>query len=475
MSRVLDVVIIGAGSAGLSALREVRTQTQSFAIINDGPWGTMCARVGCMPSKLLIAAANACHSREDLRELGIRGGEHLVADLPAVLRRVRALRDAFVKSNLPATRGLGHRAISGRAQLLGPGVVRVNGKELRTRRLIIATGSSPIVPAPWKALGERLLTTDTLFEQQTFPSRMAVIGLGALGVELAQALARLGITVTAFEGASTIAGLTDPQVSSAAVHALRRELTLHLGHAAQLAPTATGVRVSAAKATTVVGKVLVALGRRPNVEGLGLDTLGVALNEEGLPKVNPRTMQLGRLPVFLTGDATGEPSVLHVALDDGHIAAVNALAKQIRPVARRTPLSIVFCEPGIARVGRPFSELDPLVGEARFEDQGRARIAQRNFGILRVYADRASHRLLGAELCAPAAEHLAHLLALAIQRKLTVRQLLQLPFYHPTFEEGLRSALRSVGAKAAGRNYSAARGRRGATRARREEGRYRGV
>lgn len=445
----LDVIIIGGGTAGLSALREVKKRTEHFVLINDGPWGTICARVGCMPSKALIAAANAFDGRRKLEAFGISGADGLRVDVPAVLRRVRALRDAFVAETLDVTAGLGERAISGRARLLGPDRVSVGGKDLRARRIIIATGSTPIVPKPWLPVGERLLTTDTLFEQETLPDRIAVIGQGALGVELAQALRRFGLDLVALGDSRTVAGLTDPEVNALALQILRRELPVHLGDEAELSSVGDEVRVRAGRTEVVVDRVLVALGRRPNLEGLGLDALGVELDSNGAPEVDARTMQVGGLPVFLAGDARGS-GIQHEASDDGHIAGMNATAQSIEGFQRRTPLTIVFSDPNIAMVGRRFAELDlsqVLIGEVRFEDQGRARIAQRNSGVLRLYAARHSGLLLGAELCAPAGEHLAHLLALAIERGLTVPELLRTPLYHPTLEEGLRTALHQLSAR----------------------------
>ena len=161
MSAPLDTIILGAGTAGLAALREVRKRSQRFLIVNEGPWGTTCARVGCMPSKSIIEAANAFHRRHTFEAFGLQGADGLTADLPAVLQRVRALRDDFVAGALRATEDLGNASISGRATLLGPCAVDIDGTTHHTRSVIIATGSRPHVPEDWLAFGDRVLTTDT--------------------------------------------------------------------------------------------------------------------------------------------------------------------------------------------------------------------------------------------------------------------------------------------------------------------------
>jgi dihydrolipoamide dehydrogenase len=449
----LDVVIVGAGTAGLAALREVKKRTPNFLLINDGPWGTVCARVGCMPSKLLIEAANAFHHRRTFNQFGIRGEESLTVDFRAVLQRVRSLRDAFVASTLKATDALGEQAISGRVRLLGVGRLVVNGRELRARNIIIATGSHPVVPNAWRSVTPHLLTTDTLFEQETLPRRIAVIGLGPIGIEMAQALSRLGIDVVAFGANTTIAGLSDPRVNAVAINLLKQEFPLHLGEKADLEAVinvgeGSGVRVRGKDSVAGVDSILVSLGRHPNIQHLGLETLGVELDEQGLPPVDRRTMQIGDLPVFMAGDASGLKALLHEAADEGHIAGINATRTDSAVFARRTPLAIVFADPGIAMVGKRFdSDDNMLVGEVDFHHQGRAQAGQRNRGILRIYAEPESGRLLGGEMCAPAAEHLAHLLALAVDRSLTVHDMLRLPFYHPVLEEGLRTALRVLAAQ----------------------------
>ncbi|HZL20849.1 MAG TPA: dihydrolipoyl dehydrogenase [Polyangia bacterium] len=460
---IVDVIIVGAGTAGLGALREVRKRTDSFIIVNDGPWGTMCARVGCMPSKALIEAAGEFHRRLILSELGLSGGDSLRVDAGAVLARVRKMRDGFVSETRELTDDLGDRAISGRARLRGPHEVEVDGRVFEARSIVIATGSRPVVPADWEVFADRLLTTDSLFEQSTLPSRLAVVGLGPVGLEMAQALARLGVQVTGFHAGRTIAGLCEGPVNDTALDILRHELNVHLGHGARLTAEGDGLRVTAGAAGMVVDRVLVAMGRSPCVQGFGLENLGVPLDEKGLPTVDRATLQVPGLPVFLAGDANAEVPLQHEAADDGHIAGLNAVSSLVkrrvsddrgskgpsqgpfgRRFVRRTPLSIVFSDPALALVGRRFDALDPdrvVVGEARFTDQGRARIMLRNAGLLRICANREDGALVGAELFAPEGEHLAHWLALAIHRRSTVFDLLRAPFYHPTVEEGLRTAL----------------------------------
>ena len=443
----VDTLIIGAGSAGLSALREVRRRTDDFLLINDGHWGTTCAAVGCMPSKALIEVANAFHRRHDFGSFGIRGADRLDIDIPAVLSHVRAVRDGFVKGPESVPDDLGRRALSGRARLVAPDAVEVDGQRITARAIILAPGSRPIIPAPWQEFGDRILTSDTLFEQTDLPSRIAVIGLGAIGVELAQALSRLGLEVAGFDAAETLAGIDDPKVLESFRALLGAEFPVHLGAEAKLEDAVGASRVTAGDASFTADAVLAAIGRKPNIDGLGLDVLGVELDAQGLPQIDPETLRIGDSAVFLAGDANGHRALLHEAADEGHIAGrLSAPEAREDSYCRRTALSITFCSPQVARVGRKLSELpqDTLIGPVDFARQGRARIMAKAAGILRIYADPADGRLLGAEICAPAAEHMAHLLALAIERGLSVPQILAMPFYHPVLEEGLRSALREI-------------------------------
>lgn len=442
-----DVAIIGAGTAGLSALSEVRKRTENFVLINDGPYGTTCARVGCMPSKTLIEAARTYYRRNIFDDFGIRGPESLSIDIPAVLARVRRLRDEFVRGTLKITDEIGDRNIAGRARFVAPDTLSVGKRIIRADRIIVATGSRPVVPEAWRILGSRVLTTNDLFEQTNLPPSMAVIGLGPVGAEIAQNLARLDIRVTAIDLGTHIAGLSDQVVNERAIAYFATEYAIHLGATAELSAEGDKVRVKAGDTGVVVDKIVAALGRRPNVDDLGLEALGVELDKRGMPPFDPCSMQIADLPVFIAGDASHHLPFMHEAADEGRIAGLNAATGAFGRYTRRTPLAIVFSDPNIAMVGRRFSDLkegEAIIGEADFAHQGRAIAAGRNHGILRIYVDKQLGMLLGAEMCAPHGEHMAHLLALAIQQRMSVQDLIGMPFYHPVIEEGLRAALRDL-------------------------------
>ncbi len=452
--RKVKVAIIGAGTAGLTALARVRHATEEFVIINAGAYGTTCARVGCMPSKALIHIANNFHRRKGFGEVGIRGAEALGIDIARVLEWVRAYRDGRVAEVLGATDRIGDRNIPGRAEFLSPNELRVlradSGEErIRAQAVVIATGSQSVVPAAWRSFAGRILSTDTLFEQKDLPRRIAVLGLGSIGLEIGQALARLGLEVHGFEMRAGVAALTDPALAGYAAECFAGEFFLHLGRAVEIRPRGDAWVVDNGEERIETDAVLAALGRRPNLDGLGLERIGATLDARGVPEYDPRTLRIGDLPVYIAGDANADRAVMHEASDEGFIAACNAIGGDFRP-HRRVPLTITFTDPEIVMVGARFADLpreEFATAEYDFSRQGRAIAMRRAEGHLRVYAARGSGRLLGAEMVAPEGEHLGHLLALAIDRELTVAELLRAPVYHPVLEEGLRSALRALARK----------------------------
>lgn len=452
--RQVDMVIIGSGSAGLNAMAQARQAGRTFVLINSGAPGTTCARIGCMPSKVMIHIAEQYYRRTHFGQFGIDGQEGLSLDSSEAMKHVQELRDGFVHgvvsrstANLPKD-----VFIQEHARLLEPTLVKAGDQLLRAKAVVIATGSTPVLPASWRQFGKRVITTDEVFELENLPATMAIIGMGTIGLELGQSLARMGVAVTGFDQAEHIAGITDPEVNHCALELMRREFPIILGEAAVLTEAGDKVRVRAGDHEVVVDRVLSSIGRVPMVEGLGLEVLGLPLNANGVPPFDAQTMQVGALPVFLAGDVTGERQVLHEATDEGKIAGYNA-AHVNQPALRfhrKTPFYVNFCDPNIIAVGERFDQLDSkrsAVAEQRFSTVGRARAMGEAHGVLRVYADRASGRLIGSEMIAPRGEHLGHLLVLAIEQRLTVGQLLRMPFYHPVIEGALKAALSQLHAK----------------------------
>ena len=379
MIKKVDVAVIGAGHAGLNAIKEVRKVTQNFVLINGGGLGTTCARIGCMPSKIAIHLAEIFDQCRSLERYGITGADALQLDQPAALEHIRELRDTFVDLVLANTTDeMGEELIEGYAHFLGPNTLQVGDQTFETRAVVIATGAHSIVPPQWQAqFGERILTVETLFEQERLPASVAVIGLGPIGLEMGQVLSRLGVQVTGIESGTTIARVPDPAVNQAAVDALRREFPVWLGDQAQVEPQGDQVAVRAGPHQVVVGRVFLALGRRPNLDQIGLPQTGCALDSRGVPLHDPQTLRVGRLPIYLAGDATGGGANLQVAAEQGRIAGYNACHRTPIRLGIKTPMSIVFSEPNIAWVGPPWSALDQtrlVVGQQRFGPVGRAMI-----------------------------------------------------------------------------------------------------
>ena len=193
--RKVDVAVIGSGTAGLNAMAQVRRAGKSFVLINGGEPGTTCARVGCMPSKAMIQVAEDYHRRTHLGKYGIDGHQEMTLDIKEAMEHVQDLRDTFVDrvlgnstDNMPAD-----LFIQDYARFLEPTLLEVAGQHIRAERVVIATGSRPLVPQAWQVFGERVLTTDDIFELEDLPASVAVIGLGTIGLELGQSLHRMGV------------------------------------------------------------------------------------------------------------------------------------------------------------------------------------------------------------------------------------------------------------------------------------------
>ncbi len=447
----------------MTARRAAQKAGATTLLIDPGPFGTTCARVGCMPSKLLIAAAESAHQTREGHVFGIDAEPRV--DGVRVMKRVRELRDFFVGFVLDSVEDL-HQSgqlIKGWGQVQDRHTILVStneGEQVQVKAnksIVLATGSTPFVPPRFNKLPpEVLLGNDDVFELEDLPKSILVVGAGVIGLELGQSFSRLGVRTTIVGVGGQVGPLRDPAMTKLAQEIFTEELDAHFDMALppQVEVVDGGVRVRFTNKQTqevvdaVYERVLVAAGRRPNLKSIDVKALDIPHDDKGMPEFDTHTMQIANTNMFLAGDVNDDRPLLHEAADEGTIAGGNAATfPEIFAKPRTTPLSVVFSDPQIAIVGAPWSELtckSHRVGSVDYSRQGRARVMNKNKGAVRIYGKAGTGELLGAEMMGPGVEHTAHLLAWAIQQRMTVTQALSMPFYHPVLEEGIRTALRSL-------------------------------
>ncbi len=352
--RKVDVAIVGAGTAGMGAYRAARKQTDNVVMIEGGPYGTTCARVGCMPSKLLIAAADSVHHLQKAPMFGVHPGEVRI-DGKAVMERIRSERDRFVSFVVEAVEGFpeAHR-LRGQARFLSPHRIAVGDSvEVEASRIVIATGSRPNVPGFLQEAKDRLVVNDDLFEWEDLPQSVAVFGPGIIGLELGQALSRLGVRVRMFGVDGGVGPLQEDAIRQYALSSFNEEFPLDAdSKVSSVERTDEGVSIrftdpDRGDVTETFDYLLAATGRRPNVDGLDIKYADIALDDRGSPLFDHYTLQCGDSHIFIAGDANNEVPLLHEAADEGRIAGDNAARfPDVRAGLGRVPLGIVFTANG---------------------------------------------------------------------------------------------------------------------------------
>ena len=448
-----DIIIIGAGTAGISAYKQAVRHTQNILIINAGPWDTTCARVGCMPSKVLISTANRMHDIEHADQLGLQ--VNATIHTQGVMPRVRQLRDRFTQATLDDVNAWPtEHKISGEAQFVNADTVEVNGIQYQSKHFILAVGSTPTYEQKWKdELGDLLISSDQIFELERLPKSLAVIGSGVIAIELAQAMQRLGVHVTIFARSHKVGSLTSPQLQKLAQQTLTKELNIlfeTLPESIKKVDNRVHISYQYHEKNHLLecDYVLVATGRKSLLSTLALENINASFDDLKKLPIDKNTKQLGNYPIFVVGDAHTSTPIQHEASHEGKMAVQNCLTyPKLNQIKTLTPLGIVFSEPEMASVGLSYKQLleqdiDFVTGFVSYENQGRARVLAKNQGGIEVYVSKDDHKILGAELFCPSAEHMAHLLAWLIGEEASLEDVLNKPFYHPTLEEGLRTAFK---------------------------------
>ncbi len=448
-----DLLVIGAGSAGFSAAITAAEQGASVVLVGWGTLGGTCVNVGCVPSKTLIRAAEAVHAGVAAKRFaGIRGHLELV-DWAALRQQKNALVAALRKERYEDLLRRYPRitCLPGRARLTAEGA-RVGDALVRAGRIVITTGSRPAVPGipgldavPW-------MDSTAALDQETLPASMIVVGAGYIGVELAQTFARFGVEVT-LVCRRRLLPEAEPEISESLTRFFEEE-----GIRVLSGLRYREVRRVAGRIVLSVGRdgiplelsaerLLLATGRRPNTEDLGLEDMGIALGAHGAIAVDAR-MRTSRTGVYAAGDVTGRHMFVYMAAHGGKIAARNALEGDLHSYDDSAVPAVVFSDPQLASVG---------LTEAVARDRGiavttsllpldrvpRALAARDTRGLVKLVAERESGRLLGAHILAPEGADGIQTALLALRQGLTVRQLGETIFPYLTTVEALKLAAQS--------------------------------
>ena len=450
-----DLIVVGAGAAGLGAARAARWAGADVVMVSDGPVGGDCTFTGCVPSKTLIAAS------------------HEGLDLAAAFARVRSTVDRVAATeSAEVLRREGIAVIEGRARLAGPAEVVVDGSTLRARRIILATGATPARPDIPGLDGADPLTSDTLFAPSFDPRgirSLGIVGAGPVGCELAQAFARLGVEVLLLEAARRVLPAEEASAAAVIAAALRHDgVDLRVGREVErVERSADGVVVVTADGSRVVDRLLVAAGRRPVTDGLDLADAGVAIDTHGFIRVDDRlaTTVDG---VYAVGDVTGRLPFTHAADEMGRLAAGNALRRGVRGRFRADWIPhTIFTDPEVARVGLveaeaarhggrvaelPLAELDRAVIEGRTD--GYVKLIAGPRPVLRRFA---GGRIIGATIVAPRAGEMIHEAALAMRTRMFAGRLAQTVHAYPTWSHGIQKATAQFFGEIEGRRARPAR------------------
>ncbi len=445
-----DIVVIGAGSAGFSAAIAAAQQGANVALIGHGTLGGTCVNIGCVPSKTLIRAAESVHQAgAAMRFAGIRA-EGRVTDWGALIAQkdelVAGLRQAKYADLLPAYNGIAY--FEGPAQVANGGVA-VNGSLIKSRKVIIATGARPAVPPIPGIECVDYLTSTSALDLKTLPKSVLVVGGGFVGAELAQLFARAGVAVT-IVCRSRLLPAAEPEISEALSHYFREErITLECGVAYEACrKTEAGieltVRQSGHQHVLFAEKLLIATGRSPNVEQLGLAEAGVRQGKGGAIDIDDR-MRTSRPGVYAAGDVTGRDQFVYMAAYGAKLAAKNALNGDSLVYDNRAMPEVVFTDPQVASVGVTEAEAraagyEVATSVLSLDNVPRAIAARDTRGLIKLVADAKSRKLLGAHILAPEGADSIQSAALAIKAGMTVEELGETIFPYLTTVEGLKLA-----------------------------------
>jgi len=436
------VVVIGGGPGGYPAAIRASQEGARVALVEEDKLGGECTNYGCVPVKTLVRYARSARILARLITLASSSGDPFTEALSEA-RRVSMEVSSGINMLL---RGYGVDVYPGRAVFDRDGRLVVSGYVLKARSYVIAAGSEPSTIPGVSVDGEQVHDNRTILKLESKPSSIVIVGGGYVGVEYAYIMASLGVDVTLVEALGRILPGMDPDISRVVARSLRRLGVRILTNAGvrRVERGVDGVRVETPTGWVEAEKALIAVGRRPRTRGLGLEYIGVEVDDRGYVRVDA-SMRTSNPSVYASGDVVGPPLLAHKAMMQAEVAGYNASRGAHARLDLKVVPSIVFLEAEVLSIGYTLEEAEELGYKAssiRYPIGGlaRARIEGVVDGFVKIVFDEASHRILGLHIVAPGASELAGEAHLLITRGLRLEDLAEVLHPHPTISEALREA-----------------------------------
>lgn len=449
-----DVLVLGGGTAGSAAASAAASAGARTALVNDGEIGGLCILRGCMPTKAMLASAHAAFEPHHASRFGVDFEGRMVPDFARIMQRKDEQVARFQRAKIASIEGGDYELLRGRGRFVEGGGVEVDGRAVSAGKVVLATGSVPSAP-PFPGLEDvPYWTSDDVMRLTEQPKSLIVFGTGAIGLELAHFFSRIGTDVLVL-GRSPLLHGADLDCGDELQRALNGEANLRVltrTSIERVERDGDGIRVryrheGEVHEATSAG-LLVATGRRPAVDGLGLEHAGLALERGRI--AHDAQMRTSNPDVFVAGDVTGNELILHIASREGRVAGHTAAGGEGElEVEDRLFMSTIFTDPPFAQVGLTPVEAESdglrvFIGAARFPETGRAITMGTEHGIWKLVVDADTREVLGSVILGPRADDLAHIVAQMIYYRGRVDDILDQPWYHPTLSEVMLNLARGA-------------------------------
>jgi pyruvate/2-oxoglutarate dehydrogenase complex dihydrolipoamide dehydrogenase (E3) component len=439
-----DVAVIGGGSAGYAAASSAQSLGAQVAIIDPGPLGGLCILKGCMPTKAILRSSDIIALMHRAKEFGIQPVDTQV-HLSAINDRKNKLIKEFADYRIKQLNNPRFTLIKERAQFISPHEIRIGNKSLKAKSFVIATGSV-VAHYPVPGLAETgFITSDDVLKMREVPESIIVLGAGAVAVELAQFLLRIGVKVTLLQRSEHILSKGDEDLARPVESRFREEgMNLYTSTKILRAEKKSEGSIvyfeHEGKEKQVHAKfILQALGRKPHIDGLQLESAEVE-TQKGCIFVDTK-MKTNQPHIFAVGDVNGVHEVVHIAVQQGEIAGYNSVhMEKEREMDYRLKTSVVFTDPGVASVGFDEKECKAnniayLTASYSFEDHGKSMCLGETYGHVKLLCNPVSGEVLGGHIVGPEAGELIHEIITLMHFRGTVKDLATIPHYHPTLAE----------------------------------------